>query len=96
MIINNNNNNNNNNNKSNLYSTIRHERYPHSTVHSHNVHTNAICARVNLHETIISIHIYMSTHKHTHRHMYQQTNNIAHTHITNLPILVQLHVCLGT
>ena len=33
--------------------------------------TNAICARMNIHETIIFIHIYMSTHKHTHRHMYK-------------------------
>ena len=46
-------NNNNNNNKSNLYSAIRHERYPHSAVHSYNVHTNAVCARMNLRETII-------------------------------------------
>ena len=50
---NNNNNDNNNNNKSNLYSAIRHQRDPHIAVHSHNVHTNAICARMNLHETII-------------------------------------------
>ena len=42
----------------------------------------------------------MSTHKQIHRHMYkyiyQHTNKIAHTHITNLPILLQLHVRLGT
>ena len=35
-----------------------------------------------------------------HRHMYKlyiyrYTDKIAHTHITNLPILLQLHVCLG-
>ena len=54
---------------------------------------------MNIHETIIFIHIYMSTHKHMHRHMYKyicrHTNKIAHTHITNLSILLHLHVCLG-
>ena len=56
---------------------------------------------MNIHETIIFIHIYMSTHKYIQCHMYkyiyiyQHTNKIAHTHITNLPILLQ-HVCLGT
>ena len=45
--------NNNNNNKSNFYSAIRHKQYPHSAVHSHNIHSNAVCACMNLHETII-------------------------------------------
>ena len=37
------------------------------------MYTNSICARMNLHEIIIqiSIHHYMSTHKHIHRHMYK-------------------------
>ena len=35
------------------------------------VHTNAICVHMNIHETIILIHIYMSTHKHIHSHMYK-------------------------
>ena len=56
---------------------------------------------MNIHETIIFIHIYMSTHKHIHRHMYtyddiyRQNNKITHTYITYLPILLHLHVCLG-
>ena len=54
---------------------------------------------MNIHETIISVHIHMSTHKHTPLHVqiyiYRHTNEIPHTHITNLPILLQLHVCLG-
>ena len=29
-------------------------------------------------------------------YIYRHTNKIAHTHIANLPILVQLHVCIGT
>ena len=29
------------------------------------------CAHMNIHETIIFIHMYMSTHKHIHRHMYK-------------------------
>ena len=44
---------------------------------------------MNIHETIISIHIYISTHKHIRRHMYKHiyrhTNNIALTYVTNLP-----------
>ena len=65
---------------------------------------------MNIHETIIVIHIYLSTHKYTHldtctydtvthvhmtRDIYIQTNKIAHTNRTNLPILLHLHVCLG-
>ena len=39
---------------------------------------------MNILETITSIHIYMSTHKHIHRHMYKYTStNI----LTRLPIL---------
>ena len=50
-----------------------------------NVHTNAICARMKIHETIISIHIYLSTHKHIHRHTYKYiSTNI----LTRLPILI--------
>ena len=59
------------NNKSNVYSAIRHERYPHSAVHCHTAHTNAIHSHMNIHETIIFIHIYMQTHKHIHRYMYK-------------------------
>ena len=53
---------NNNNNKSDSYSAIRYYRYPHSPVHSHTVHTNAIRAHMNIHETIIFIHIYTCLH----------------------------------
>ena len=56
-----------------------------SVIHSHNVHTNAICARMNIHETIIFIHIYMSAHKHIHRHMYKY---ISTDLLTRLPILI--------
>ena len=39
---------------------------------------------MNIHETIIFIHIYMSTGKHIHLHMY---NNIPANILTRLPIL---------
>ena len=32
---------------------------------SHKVHTKAICTHTDIHETIVFIHIYMSTHMHT-------------------------------
>ena len=48
---------NNNNNKSNLYSAVQ-LTVSSQHVHSHNVHTNAICAHMNIHETITFIHIY--------------------------------------
>ena len=38
---------------------------------------------MNIHETIISIHICMSTHKHIHCHMYKYIS----TYILRLPIL---------
>ena len=47
--------------------------------------TNAICALMNMQETIIFIHIYMSTHKHIHRQMYKY---ISTDILTNLPILI--------
>ena len=51
---------------------------------------------MNIHETIIFIHIYMSTHTPTHLQiLYRHTNKVAHTDITNLPILLHLHVCSG-
>ena len=55
---------------------------------------------MNRHETIIFIHIFMSTYKHTHRHIYKYYPDILTRlpiliHITNLPILLHLHVCLG-
>ena len=31
---------------------------------------------MNIHETIIFIHIYMSAHKHTHRHIYKYYTDI--------------------
>ena len=47
---------------------------------------------MNMHETIIFIHIHMPTHKHIHcyvyKYIYRHTNKITHTHITNLPILL--------
>ena len=33
--------------------------------------TNATHAHMNIHETVIFIHIYMPTHKHIHRYMYK-------------------------
>ena len=35
---------------------------------------------MNMHETIISIHIYMPTHKHIHRYMYKHisTDTLKH------------------
>ena len=44
------------------------------------------------------IHVYTYTHtpSHVQIYIYRHTNKIDHTHIANLPILVQLHVCLGT
>ena len=48
----------------------------------------------------INTHVHVYTYTHTPSHVqiyiYRHTNEIAHTHIANLPILVQLHVCLGT
>ena len=41
---------------------------------------------MNIHETIIFIHIYMSTHKHLHRHMYKY---ISTSILIRLPILTQ-------
>ena len=74
-------------------------RYPHRAVHSHKVHTNTLYAHLDIHETIIFIQIYMSVHIYIHRHMYKYTyrhiNEIARTHITSLPILLHLHVCIG-
>ena len=49
-------------------------------------------AHINIHETIIFIYIHMSTHKHIHRYMYKY---ISTDILTNLPILLHLHVCLG-
>ena len=44
---------------------------------------------MNLHETITSIHIYMSTHKHIKRHMYKYiSTNI----LTRLPILTSFKI----
>ena len=75
------------NNKSNLYSAIWRKWYPHSAVHSHNVHTDAICAHMNIHEAIIVMHIYMSKHIPIHRHMYKYI--YIYTNIqTRLPILI--------
>ena len=54
---------------------------------------------MNIHETIIFIEIYTSTHKHIHRYMYKylyrQTYKTDHTHVRNLPILLHLHVYIG-
>ena len=48
----------------------------------------------------INTHIHVYTYTHTPSHVqiyiYRHTNKIDHTHIANLPILIQLHVCLGT
>ena len=70
---------------------------PHSAAHSHSVHTNAVYAHMNIHETIIFIYMHLSTHRHIHRHMYKyiciyrHTNKIAHTHITNFSaVLVEV------
>ena len=41
------------------------------------MYTNAMCAHMNILETIIFIYIYMSTHKYIHRHI-----------LTRLPILI--------
>ena len=47
---------------------------------------------MNMHETIIFIHIHIPTHKRIHYYMYKyidsHTNKITHTHIRNLPILL--------
>ena len=72
-----------------------------TALYSHTVHTDAICAHMNIHETIIFIHIYMPIHKHIHRYMhkYISTNTLTRLPIliiiTNLPIILHLHVCLG-
>ena len=42
-----------------------------TALYSHEVHTNAIYANMDIHETIIFIHIYMSTHMDIHRHEYK-------------------------
>ena len=42
-----------------------------SAVQSHKVHTNAIYAHMDIHETIMFIHIYMSTHIYIHQHVYK-------------------------
>ena len=40
---------------------------------------------MNIHETIIYLHICMPTHKHIHRHMYK---HISTDILTRLPILI--------
>ena len=55
-----------------------------------------LCAHTNMHEAIIFIHMYLSTHKHRHRHVQtyinRHSNKTVHTHITNLHILLHLHI----
>ena len=46
--------------------------------------------------THVHVYTYTLTPSHVQIYIYRHTNKIAHTHIANLPILVQLHVCLGT
>ena len=46
--------------------------------------------------TYTCLHISKYTVTCTNIYIYQYTNKIAHTHITNLPTLPQLHVCSGT
>ena len=43
--------------------------------------------------TYTCLHIYI--HRHMYKYIYRHTNNIAHTHITNLPTFLHLHVCIG-
>ena len=40
---------------------------------------------MNIHKTLIFIHIYMSTHKHIHRNMYKYISTDV---LTRLPILI--------
>ena len=56
-----------------------------TVLYSHNTHTNAICAHMNIHETIIFMHMYKSTHKHIHHHMYKYISTDIQT---RLPILI--------
>ena len=51
-----------NSNKSNLYSAIRHQRYPHSAVHSHNVHVYKC--------NMCTYEIAWNNHIHTYIHVY--------------------------
>ena len=50
----------------------------------------------NSHIFFTHTHVYTYTHtlSHVQIHIYRHTNKIDHPHIANLPILVQLHVCL--
>ena len=57
-----------NNNKSNYIAQFD-TKGTLTALYSHNVHVNAIKAHMDKHETIIFIHIYMSTHIYIHRHM---------------------------
>ena len=50
---------------------------------------------MDIHETIIFIHIYLSVHIYTYTDTCTYINKIAYTHITNLPILLHLYVCVG-
>ena len=59
-----------------------------------------MCTCVLSRNNHINTHIHVYTYTHTPSHVqiyiYRHTNKIDHTHTANLPILVQLHVCLGT
>ena len=52
---------------------------------------------MHVHKTIMFVHVYMSTHVYTdtHKKAQKHTNKIAHTHITSLPVLLHIHVCIG-
>ena len=43
---------------------------------------------MNIHETVIFIHIHMSTHKHIHLQMYKYISTAI---LTRLPILIIIH-----
>ena len=63
-----------------------------------NIHTFAICTHMNIQKQSYSYtYNYVNTSTHTPSHaqtnIYRHTNKIAHTHITNLPILLHQYCC---
>ena len=75
------------------------KQYPLSIVDGQKVITNAVYAPMDIPmEQSCSyrytwLHIY--TYTDTCTNIYRHINKIAHTHITNLPILLHLHMCIG-
>ena len=83
--------------KYNSYSVIRHQQYPHSTVHSHTIHTHYMYICMD----IMNIHIHPHTHAYTyihttmHTHIHRHINEHTLTHISKTtPTCAHKHTCI--